>query len=188
MSFSVDNATVVETSHSQGASLTKPKSVELNNFLFSDSDFDSSPLKQCNRSRNDKSLNEKVQEKSPNRLDPRGSPAVGPSNDSSSSKSAHSRKRKLDRPTYFSNTNVSRVYSSSTHNKPNNKTLNTNYCLNLCYVSAHNKPNNKTLNTNYCLNLCYVSAYISTQAPTHVSSSRPRPMSWSMSDPCTCPH
>ena len=77
---------------------------------------------------NDKSLNEKVQEKSPNRLDLRGSPAVGPSNDSSSSKSAHSRKRKLDRPTYFSNTNVSRVYSSSTHdiNNPNNKTLNTN--------------------------------------------------------------
>ena len=64
MSFSVDNAKVVKTSHSQGASLTKPKSVELNNFLFSDSDFDSSPLKQCNRSRND-SLNENVQEKSP---------------------------------------------------------------------------------------------------------------------------
>ena len=128
VSFSVDNATVVETCHSQGSSPIKPQSVDLNDFLFSDSDFDSSPLKQCNRSRNDKSLNEKVQEKSPNRLDPRGSPAVGPSNDSSSSKSAHSRKRKLDRPTYFSNTNVSRVYSSSTHdiNNPNNKTLNTN--------------------------------------------------------------
>ena len=90
VSFSVDNATVVETCHSQGSSPIKPQSVDLNDFLFSDSNFDSSPLKQCYRSRNDTSLNEKVQEKSPNRLDPRGSPAVGPSNDSSSSKSPHS--------------------------------------------------------------------------------------------------
>ena len=57
-----------------------------------------------------------------------GSPAVGPSNDSSSSKSAHSRKRKVDRPTHFSITNVSRVYSSIlskkekiTHSKKSHK-------------------------------------------------------------------
>ena len=106
------NSNISDVTFSVGSSPIKPQSVDLNDFLFSDSDFDSSPLKQCNRSRNDTSLNEKVQEKSPNRLDPRGSPAVGPSNDSSSSKSAHSRKRKLDRPTHFSITNVSRVYSS----------------------------------------------------------------------------